>query len=74
MALLYWGLTIGTIGKVILGLTVILVHNRIFKEHRIDDVVLKELRRERAFGITGIVLMVVGYILEMMFYTGFPFV
>ena len=70
--LLIAGLTVGTIGKVLLGVTVILVHGRIFKEHRIDKVVLSELHREKAFGIAGIILMVVGYALEVIFYTGTP--
>ena len=73
MTLLFWGLTIGTLGKVLLGITVILVHGRIFKEHRIDKVVLKELRREKGLGIAGVVLMLLGYLLEILFYTTGPF-
>lgn len=69
MSLLLWGLTLGTIGKILLGVTVLLVHTRISEEHKIDQVVLKSLRRERILGIAGIFLMLIGYVLEMLFYT-----
>lgn len=72
--LLLAGLTIGTIGKVLLGITVILVHGRITREHKIDRAVLKEMRKEKWYGVAGIILMVLGYILEMLFYVGEPFV
>ena len=72
MSLLFWGLTLGTIGKVLLGLTVLMVHSRIIHEHRIDRAVLKELKRERAIGILGVVLIVAGFIFEILFYNATP--
>ncbi len=71
MDLLFWGLTLGIVGKVILGLTVVSVHWKIVKEHKIDGAVLKEMRKERNFAIAGIVFMVLGYILEVLFYDFF---
>ncbi|PIT91415.1 hypothetical protein COU17_00285 [Candidatus Kaiserbacteria bacterium CG10_big_fil_rev_8_21_14_0_10_49_17] len=68
MSLLFWGLTIGTVGKIILGLTVVMVHWRIVKEHRIDRKVLNEMRRERNLALLGILFMVLGYTLEVLFY------
>lgn len=68
MDLLFWGLTIGIIGKVILGFTVMSVHWKIVKEHKIDRAVLTEMRRERNLAFLGIVFMIVGYVLELMFY------
>ena len=70
MNMLLWGLTLGTIGKVLLGITVIFVHARITKEHRIDKAVLQEMNKEKALGILGIFLMIMGYALEMAFYMG----
>lgn len=68
MNLLFWGLTLGIIGKVCLGATVMMVHWRIVKEHRIDRVVLREMYRERNIALLGIILMVAGYVLEVVFY------
>ncbi|MBL7045546.1 MAG: hypothetical protein ISR99_00740 [Parcubacteria group bacterium] len=68
MDLLFWGLTLGVVGKVLLGFTVISVHLKIVKEHKIDRLVLKEMRKERNLAILGILFIVVGYVLELMFY------
>jgi len=67
-SLLFWGLTIGIIGKVLLGLSVVLVHTKITKEKHIDGLVLLEMRKERKMAILGIILMVVGYVLELSFF------
>lgn len=74
MYILLAGLTIGTLGKVLLGVTVIAVHWRIFKEHKIDKQVLKELKRERMFGLIGIGLIILGYFFELYFYTYSPLI
>ena len=68
MDLLFWGLTLGVVGKVLLGITVIKVHSKIVKEHKIDGAVLSEMRSEKNLAILGIIFMVVGYILEALFY------
>lgn len=68
MDLLFLGITFGVLGKVILGITVIKVHHKIVKEHRIDGAVLREIKKERNLAILGIIFMVIGYILEVMFY------
>jgi len=70
MNLLLWGLTIGTIGKLILGIAVLRVHVGILKEHRIDGVVLKAIKREQLVTLFGLILIVVGFLLEVLFYSG----
>jgi hypothetical protein len=72
MSLLFWGLTLSVIGKVLLGLTVMMVHWKIIKEHKIDRVVLKEMRRERNVALLGIILIVAGYLLELMAFDIYP--
>ena len=72
MALLFWGLTLGLIGKVTLGIAVMMVHFRIVKEHHIDKAVLTEMRRERNVAFLGIILMVIGWVLELFFYGFVP--
>lgn len=68
MNLLLWGITLGTVGKLILGMAVLRVHAYILREHKIDDVVLSALRHERYVTLIGILLIIIGYIFEIYFY------
>lgn len=61
------GFTIGTIGKVLIGVTAYRVHSIVAKEKGIDDIVLRNMRSERAIALTGIALMILGYFLELPF-------
>jgi hypothetical protein len=70
MSLLLWGLTVGTVGKLILGVAVLRVHTGILHEHRIDNAVLKSMKRERFVTLIGLSLIAVGYIMEVIFYSG----
>lgn len=63
--LLFWGMTSGVVGKVLLGLTVMQVHWKIVKEHKIDNQVLSEMRRERNVALLAIIFILVGYIMEL---------
>lgn len=63
------GLTLDTLGKVLLGITVLMVHRNIVKEHKIDIDVLRTMRREQALGILGILFIVAGYILQLLYHT-----
>jgi hypothetical protein len=68
MNLLFWALTTGTLGKLILGIAVLRVHAGILHQHKIDGKVLNAIKGERYVTILGIVLILFGYILEMVFY------
>ncbi len=70
MNLLLWGITLGTIGKLVLGIAVLRVHIRILQEHSIDGIVLKAIKREHYVTVIGLLLIVVGYIFEISFYSG----
>lgn len=70
MSLLLWGLTLGTVGKLILGVAVLRVHVGILKKHTIDDTVLKAIKRERYVTLIGLVLIFIGYVCEVVFYGG----
>ncbi len=67
MNLFVIGLTLDTVGKVLLGATVLMVHRFVMREHKIDGRVLRTMRREQLLGITGIVFIVVGYIMQVFF-------
>ena len=68
MNLLFWGLTLGTIGKVLLALAVLHMHHTLVREHRVDKFVILSYQQERILTFIGIVLIVAGYILEIYFY------
>lgn len=73
MDLLFWGLTAGIIGKILLGVAVINVHWHIIREKHIDEDVIGALKRERWVAIMGVILMVVGFFLELFVYGYLPF-
>jgi hypothetical protein len=70
MSLLLWGLTLGTIGKIILGVAVLRVHLRMFEERDIEGTVLTAIKREHWATIIALIMIVIGYLLEVIFYNG----
>ena len=66
--LLFFGITIGFIGKVLLGITVIRVHAHIVHERHIDKKVITAMRKEKVFALAGVLFMIIGYLLEIMHY------
>lgn len=68
MNLLFWGLTIGMIGKLLLAAGVIIAHTELAHERRIDNEVLKSFRLEMWLTVVGILLIVFGYAMEIYFY------
>jgi len=65
MSIEFLGFTIDLIGKVMVGFTAIMVHHRVWKEHRIDEAVFKEMRREQFIGLIGVALIIAGYVLQI---------
>jgi len=53
------------IGKIMIAYTAIQVHYRVWKEHRIDEKVFTEMKRERIVGIIGIVFILLGFFLQL---------
>lgn len=68
MNLLFWGLTISTIGKVMLASGVLIAHSELAHERRVDQLVLKSFRIERILTLAGLILIVAGYAMEIYFY------
>lgn len=54
-------------GKLLIAITVLLVHMKVRREKRIDKKVLREMRLEQTLGIGGIILMSLGYIMQLYF-------
>jgi len=59
------GFTLDLIGKLLVAFTAIRVHDRFQKEHKIDEKVFTEMKREQALGLAGIGLIIVGYLLQL---------
>jgi hypothetical protein len=66
------GLTLSTIGEVILAGTVLSVHWRLKKAHKIDKYVIKEITLEEFFGATAVILIIFGYFLQIRFFQSLP--
>lgn len=63
-----WGMVLKTVGEVILGLAVILVHHQIVSEHKISKKVLNLMHREQALAGLGIVFVLGGFLMEISYY------
>jgi len=68
MNLLFWGLTVSVIGKVMLAIGVLIAHSELAHEKKIDLKVLKSFKMEHTLTITGLVLILAGYLMEIYFY------
>jgi len=53
------------IGKFLLASLVIMVHNRVRKEGRIDRKVLKEMKLEKFVGSISLILLILGFIFHL---------
>ena len=67
MSLEFIGFSLSFVGKLLIAYTAIMVHYRVHREHKITESVFKAMRKEYFFGIIGVVLLIVGFILEAPF-------
>ena len=65
MPLEFIGFTLDVVGKILIAYTAIIVHYRFWKEHKIDEAVFATMRQERLIGIFGVVLIIIGYLLQI---------
>lgn len=59
------GFILDVIGKVMVAYTAIAVHHRVWKEHKIDRVVFRAMKTEQLIGIAGIILIIIGFFLQL---------
>lgn len=69
MNILFWGITLGVIGKVLVVLAVLHMHHSLIREHRIDKKVILSYQQERFLTFIGLILIITGYLLEVWFYS-----
>lgn len=65
------GLTLSTIGEVLLGTMVLMVHHKLKTHKNVDDKVAKEITHEELIGRIAILLIVIGYFLQLNFFEHF---
>jgi hypothetical protein len=71
MNFLFWGMTFSAIGKGMLGLAIIWVHVTMATERSIDEQVVKAFRRETYITIAAMMLIGIGYFMEVAALGGF---
>ena len=59
----FLGITAEMLGTILIAMTVLNVHSHIIHERHIDMYVIKAMRKERRYVISGILLVILGYIL-----------
>ena len=59
------GLASGTVGKIMVVLAVLHMHHSLIIEHKIDKLVILSYQQERILTIIGLLLIVVGFVLEV---------
>jgi len=67
MNYLFLGETLDLIGSLLIAYTVIMVHYRFRKEHKVDLKVFREMRREQIISITGVAFLLIGYFVKIIF-------
>lgn len=65
MLIAFIGFTLDVIGKILVSYTVIMVHYRFWKEHKVNEEVFATMRRERTIAIWGVILIIIGYLLQI---------
>lgn len=59
------GLTLDVIGKILVAYMALRVHHRFWQEHKIDDKVFADMKREQVIGLFGIILIIVGFVFQL---------
>lgn len=64
MDTLFIGMILSIVGEVFIGLAVLNVHRHIIEEKRIDGDVLIAMKREKRVAMTGIIIMITGFLVQ----------
>lgn len=73
MTILFWALTLGVFGKVLVAIGILKVHYVMAMEKSIDEIVIRSFVLEKILTVLGIGFIVAGYGLELYFYQLWPF-
>jgi len=59
------GFVLTTMGEILLGTMVLIIHLHILKEHKIDADVLRQMKQEQFLGVLAIISIIFGFILQI---------
>ena len=65
MNLFIIGATFDVIGKILIGITVLIVHGHVIKDRKITREVIKEMKYEQLLGLLGIIFIIIGYFIHI---------
>lgn len=68
MNILFWGLTIGMAGKILVAVGILKVHHIMALERRIDAKVIRSFDFEKTLTYLGVLMIIIGYLMELYFY------
>lgn len=54
-----------TTGTLLIAYAALNVHHRFYKEHKVDEAVYNEMKKERKVGIAGIALVLVSFVIQV---------
>ncbi|RJR28290.1 hypothetical protein C4564_05690 [Candidatus Microgenomates bacterium] len=60
------GFFVTTIGELLVGYSILRVHSSLAREHKIDKKVVREVNKEKVYTIAGMLLIIVGFFLQIM--------
>jgi len=64
--LIFMGMSLSLIGKLIVIVAAIRMHSKVVQERQIDDAVVREYKKERNFIIAGALLLIAGFAFEVL--------
>ena len=68
MNLLFWGMTTGIIGEILVAIAILRVHHIMAEERKIDARVIRSFNFEKLITIIGVAAILLGYFMELYFY------
>ena len=66
MWIVFIGDVLDVLGKIMIAMTALAVHDTVMNEHKIDDKVNKSIKREHLYAYLGITFLVVGFLLRQL--------
>ncbi len=60
-------LTLDILGTIFIAYAALRVHHRVLAEHKVDEKVFKSMKREQNIGISGVIFIILGFLLEVVF-------
>ena len=58
------GFVIHTLGELMVAFTVLRVHGQMMRDHMFDKKVFIQMRLEQVLGMTGVIFIIFGFVLE----------